>query len=205
MGFNRSLFIKISILAVLIVLYLLSSFFYYNYRERRAGEDFLFASFLFRRAAEDSSKYNQAEEAFKGMLSEYGGHWQEVALFYLGNIYYQQGNISAAEKTYARYLSLFPRGSWSQEVRLSLAQLAENRNLFDLAIERYEKLLKEYPENYLMKEVYLGLGRSYERLQRLNLAKKYYARLKANYPGTAWAGKAEERLQEIEARIKLGL
>ena len=204
--FNRSLFLKWLILGALVAIYLLSYYFYDSYLNKKAGQDFLFASFLYRRASEDSQKYGEAEKAFKDMLSQYDGRrWQELALFYLGNIYYNQGKTSEAERVYGQYLSSFPAGDWALEVRLSLASLAENRALYALAVERYEKILKEFPEDYLLKEVYLGLGRSYERLNKLSLAKEYYGRLKANYPGSIYAQKAGERIEEIETRIKMGL
>lgn len=177
---------------------------YYSYMDRKGGEDFLFGSFLYRRAAEDPPKYKEAEKVFRDMYSTCGiQHWQELALFYLGNIYYKMDNITEAEKVYRIYLAKFPAGNWAQEVMISLAYLAENRGLYRLAIERYKNVLKEFPEDYLFKEIYMGIGRNHERLKNFKLAKEYYEKLEANYPGTIWARKARERIEEVEAAIKL--
>ena len=200
---DRGLVLRCLVLGAVVIIYLISYSLYYSYVDKKAGQDFLFGSFLYRRGSENASKYEEAEKVFKNMLSSYGGRrWQELAMFYLGNTYYKKGDFNESEKVYSLYLSKFPKGAWAQEARISLAYLAENKGLYRLAIERYETVLKEFPEDYLLNEVYLGIGRSYERLRKLSLAREYYGKIRANYPGTAWAKKADERLEEIGSAVK---
>ena len=185
-------------LGLIVIIGLFSYYLYYSYINKKASQDFLFGTFLYRRGSEDPSKYEEAEKVFKDMLSCYRvRRWRDIALFYLGNTYYKKGDINEALKTYNLYLSRFPKGDWAKESIISLAYIEENKGRYGLAIEQYEKLLREFPEDYLLKEVYLGIGRSYERLKKFSLAREYYGKLKANYPGSAWAKKAEARLEEI--------
>lgn len=203
---DKKLVLRSFIILFVVGVYLLSFHLYYYYMDKKAGYDFLYGVFLYRRAAEVPSKYVEAGKVFKDMLARYSlGLWYETALFYSGDIYYKTGELLEAERVYVRYLSSFPRGLWAREAGIAMGYIAEDRKLYKIAIERYKEALKEFPEDYLLKEIYLSIGRSYEQLKEYSAAKEYYGKVKANYPGSIWAKKAEARIKEIEAIIKGGV
>ena len=120
-----------------------------------------------------------AEEAFKGVASQYGRENVGArAHYYLGQIYYASQRFEDARREYA----IFLKGGKKDPVLGAAAALGiancdeENGNLLGAA-EQYEKTYRQYPDSPLAAEAIMNAARTYAEAGAFDRAERVYEEL----------------------------
>ena len=142
-----------------------------------AGNDFFLRGKNLYDSAQESSIqdiridfYQRAAEIFSQYLNEYSQHPNaEVALWYLGNSYYQSGRIDDGKRCFSTLLNRYGSGKWAAAAAYTLAADYYNKLEYAFAAPLFERYAanagkpEERPRGkYLAGNCYRLLGRDRE-------------------------------------------
>ncbi len=85
---------------------------------------------------------------------------------------------------------------------LEVARFYFKKRNWVAARSRLQDIIKDYPEFSQIAEVYFLLGEVYRVTSDRELAIELYSRLVEEFPDSEFAGRARERLRELNAQVK---
>ena len=121
--------------------------------------------------------YQRAAQLFNEYLSAFPEHPNaEMALWYLGNSYYQSGQIDEGKRCFSTLINRYAKGKWAAAAAYTLAADHYNKGEYALAAPMFDRYAanaakpEERPRgNYFAGNCYRLLGRDREAIERYNL------------------------------------
>lgn len=152
--------------------------------------------------AGESGRVSQALEFYQQLANNYPTHQLAGdALLRSGELYLRDLKVlPRARATYSDILKEYPRNAaLASEATLRLGEVAQIGRDGKTARTQFQQVLRLFPkESERCAEAQYRLGETYETLfsdaDRRIWARNAYEATIRNYPGSAWAGKAKERL-----------
>ena len=151
--------------------------------------------------ARETSTSDQVLTQFRRITTEYSSTPASVfAHWYLGHLYYDQGDFTAAlaayqqaQRRFSRHHSLF----MPVIITLNIGYTQEVSGLCDAAVGSFEQVVQS-SANWLHGEAFLGIGRCYEKQGALGEAKATYDRALSN---NAVDATVRQKIEEQRARL----
>jgi predicted negative regulator of RcsB-dependent stress response len=199
------------VLGIIIIVGLLVAWSFWQQQRRQEADILLYEAvkMLNPDGTHETSTSGQVLTQFRRITTEYSStpasafaHW------YLGHLYYDQGDFTAAlaayqqaQRRFSRHRDLFMLGI----ITLNIGYTQEASGLCDAAVGNFEQVVQS-SANWLHGEAFLGTGRCYEKQGALAEAKATYDRaLSNNTVDTTVLQKIEEqraRLGTIQDQVK---
>ncbi len=143
--------------------------------------------------------YDRATPLLNELIENYKGREQSrLAIFYMANSLYNQGNFDEAMGYFERFL----REVQDDDLLIpsaigGIGACLEEKGDYKGAGERYLEAAKRYPDYYLAPEYLLNAGRCFLKAEDVARAKEVYGLLIATYPQTEYSDRAELALAEL--------
>jgi TolA-binding protein len=121
--------------------------------------------------------YQRATQVFSEYLSAFPNHPNaEMAWWFLGNSYYQSGQLDEGKRCFSTLLNRYGKGKWAAAAAYTLAADHYNKGEYVFAAPMFERYAanaakpEERPRgNYFAGNCYRMLGRDREAIERFNL------------------------------------
>ncbi len=143
--------------------------------------------------------YDKAIPMLTDLIENYGRKPQsKLALFYMANALYDQGNYDEAEGYYERFVREVKEDDLLIPSAIAgIGACWEEKGNYLEAGEKYLEAAKENPEYYLVPQYLLDAGRCFLQANALQRARETYEELVTTYPQTEYSDKAELALGEL--------
>ena len=143
--------------------------------------------------------YDKAIPILNDLIENYGGKKQSrLAIFYMANVLYNQGNYDGAKGHYERFIEETKEDDLLIPSAIAgIAACLEEKGDFLGAGKRYLEAAKRYPNYYLAPQYLLDAGRCFLSGEEVERAKKTYEDLVSTYPQTEYSNRAELALAEF--------
>ncbi len=143
--------------------------------------------------------YDRATPLLSDLIKKYGGKKQfKLAIFYMANSLYNQGNYDEAKGYYERFLrETQGDGLLTPSAIAGIGACLEEKQDYLGAGEKYLEAAKGYPDYYLAPQYLLDAGRCFLQGKEVEKAKEAYKDLVSTYPQTEYSDKAELALAEF--------
>lgn len=150
----------------------------------------------------ESERNKEALDAFQNVAQEYSGYEiGNLARYYLGLLYYQEGDSEAASRELEAVMSDAGNDEIKNLARNLRAEIAFAREQPEVAIHHLRQITDQPSSNFPIENVLMRLGRTYEELGQLEDALASYRRVTTEYAGTEAAQQAQARVQELEGMV----
>ncbi|MBN4054139.1 tetratricopeptide repeat protein [Nitrospira defluvii] len=121
--------------------------------------------------------HQQAVEHLAPMAGEKNRKNAQIALFYLIQAEFQQGNYLSVEKNINRFLARYPKSPRISMLQVLSAEMSDHQGKMDLAIKRYATWLKQNPKDQKREEILNRLAKAYEKKGNLKQAIAIYRKI----------------------------
>ena len=197
----------ISIVAVTLIIIVGGVLLNRNRRESRRIQ----AAETLRQAVNDFYDARKADEPdFRnavGLLSDVmethqGSPAAAQAAFYLGHIYYAEGNYAKSLKKYRKASAGLSSDSPFLEIALlDVAYALEAQKKYARARAAYTRVI-DLNGGVLKDRAIIGIGRCFEQEGNLKRSVRTYRSMLKRFPNSPWAGELSQRLDLLQADIK---
>ena len=125
-----------------------------------------------------------------------------LALLKLAKVYFDSGNYGMALDKYAGFLSEHPAHTFAAGAELGIVHCKEARGQIAEALQGFQTFIREHPDHYLAPQALFGQVRCLEQLGRHEEARILCENFLAANPESAWAFRAQEMLDGINAKLE---
>jgi predicted negative regulator of RcsB-dependent stress response len=192
------------VLGIIIIVGLLVAWSFWQQQRRQEAEILLYQAvkMLNPDGSREASTSSQALTQFRRITTEYSttpasafAHW------YLGHLYYDQGDFTAALAAYQQAQRRFSRHQdlfMPAIITLNIGYTQEISGLCDEAVGSFEQVVQS-SANWLHGEAFLGIGRCYEKKGAIAEAKATYDRALSD---NALDATIRQKMEEQRARLR---
>jgi tol-pal system protein YbgF len=113
---------------------------------------------------------------------------------------FKQGNLDRARQGFTEFLMMYPASSRAASAQYWLAECFYGSQQYEKAIGAYQRVEQQYPNSEKVPASLLKQGFAYLALDNRSKARSNLERVVQLYPATPEAGKASERLRQLQAR-----
>jgi tol-pal system protein YbgF len=114
----------------------------------------------------------------------------------------RQGSFVDAARGFSKFLRTFPDASFAANAQYWLGECYYGQRRFQEAIDEFEQVFAFYSSSNKVPASLLKIAYSHLELQQLSMARSVFQQLVRMYPQSPEAGKAHNRLQEVNAILE---
>jgi tol-pal system protein YbgF len=114
----------------------------------------------------------------------------------------RQGNFVEAANGFSTFLRMFSDSPLAANAQYWLGECYYGQRRFQEAIDEFERVFAFYPSSNKVPASLLKIAYAHLELQQPTMARSVFQQLVRTYPQSPEAGKAHDRLQEVNALLE---
>ena len=189
----------VAILAAVVALIIAGSVYYFR---MKSSKDIEAATRLTKAVAEmRRQNFQVAILELKTLSDEYGGDIGGMALFNLGNAYYDSKNYDEAINSFKNYIDNYKLDKLTTASAYGgIAVSLECKQDFLAAGDKYVEAVKYYPESPSAPDYYLGAVRTYVQGGDRPKAEQMFKELEEKFPGSDYGRTAARLIAQLKSQ-----